>query len=378
MKILVILKGSLSKLPPVISTCLSLSDLNHSVTVFTQDSNDYIENIFKEKNINITYYRGTNLFSKIKLISKICTWLNFRRQAKEYIIKNKFDLLWIGSADTALAIGKILLQYNYIFQVHELYDTIPYYKKCLRIYMQKALKVVVPEEIRAHIFRAWYQLKETPIALPNKPYYHPRKRNLEITDKAAKEAFDKIPKNSKIIFYQGIINEERDLRPLAKAIQEIGEPLVLAIQSPEANNIYYKDLLLNYKVYKIPYVKAPKHLEITSNVDIGLIFYNHISMNTEFCAPNKIYEYSGFSLPILANDVFCLKDKINYFKAGISMNLDSFDYKYLKLQIENLLKEETNYMQGSKILFESVDTKEIIKRILAETNKKIFERFVEK
>ena len=91
MKILVILKGSLSKLPPIITTCLSLSELNHSVTVFTQSSSDYIENIFREKNISIVYYKETKMSTKIKLISKICTWLNFRKQVREYISKNKFD-----------------------------------------------------------------------------------------------------------------------------------------------------------------------------------------------------------------------------------------------------------------------------------------------
>ncbi len=372
MKIVLILKDNLNRRPPILSVVYTLVDLKINLTLILTGIDKETKSLLEEKGVKILLCRKFSF--KFFIFTKIVNRFYFKIQVINIIKKLSFDFLWLASADATLSIGKLLLKYPYVLQIQELYDTIPYYKKHLKIYMQKALKIVVPEEIRAHIFRAWYQLKETPIVLPNKPYYHPRKRNLEITDKAAKEAFEKIPKNSKIIFYQGIINKERDLRQLARAIQEIGSPLVFAIQSPEANNIYYKDLLLNYKVYKIPYVKAPKHLEITSNVDIGLIFYNHISMNTEFCAPNKIYEYSGFSLPILANDVFCLKNKINYFKAGISMNLDKIDYKYLKLQIENLLKNETDYIQGSKNLFEAIDIKEIIEKIITEINKKLFNK----
>ncbi|MBO7611910.1 MAG: hypothetical protein J6T23_06860 [Elusimicrobia bacterium] len=365
MKILVILKGSLSKLPPIITTCLSLSELNHSVTVFTQSSSDYIENIFREKNISIVYYKETKMSTKIKLISKICTWLNFRKQVREYISKNKFDFFWIGSADTALAIGKKLLNFKYVFHVHELYDTVPYYRRNLKIYMQKALKILVPEEIRAHIFRAWYQLKETPIVLPNKPYYHPRKRNLEITDKTAKEAFEKIPKGSKIVFYQGGLSEKRDLKTIAKAIEEMGTPWCLAVQCPITKNAYYEDFFKNYKFYYIPYVKAPKHLEITSNVDIGLVSYSHISLNNEFCAPNKIWEYAGFGLPIIANDVFGLKEFSYKFKFGVCLNFNKTtkdDFKKILYELDN---NSELYSRDSKLLYESIDITKTIMEVIS-------------
>lgn len=362
-KILVILKGSLSKMPPVLSICLDLADLGYNVSVFTQSSSEYIENIFKQKHIKINYYKENKFLLKIPFISKIYRWLDFKRQTLKYTKRNKSDYLFIASADTALALGKTIFNHKYFLQVHELYDTVPFYKKHLKPYMQNALKVIVPQEMRAKIFRDWYNLKETPVVLPNKPYFHPQSKNIEITDNAVKEAFNKIPKGSKIIFYQGIINYERDLRPIAAAIQQLGLPWCLAVQAPISDNIYYKDLFSKFGVYKIPYVKAPKHLEITSYMHIGLVFYNHISMNNEYCAPNKIYEYSGFGMPMLANDVAGLKDTVGKYQAGLCLNLDNTNVEQIKDALFKIDKDYETYSQNAKRFYVSIDRRKILAEV---------------
>ena len=265
---------------------------------------------------------------------------------------------------TALALGKRLLSFPYILHVHELYDTFPRYRNGLKEYMRHAKKVFVPEEVRAHIFRAWYQLKETPVVLPNKPYGHPRKRNLPITDSAAAEAFAKIPRGSKIVFYQGGISNRRNVKPLATAIEELGTPWVLAVQCPESNEEYYRDFIANYKFYRIPYVPAPKHLEITSNVHFGIVTYSHIQMNNEFCAPNKIWEYSGFGLPMFGNDVYGLLNTTEKFHAGVFPNMEGMGIEGIKKSLCDLLENEEIYSRNATIFFDSVNMETVISNAL--------------
>ncbi len=358
MKILVVLKGDLNKLPPVLSVCHHLADLGHNLTVVTNHISESNINGFKAKGIDFCLINEFNLPGNI--IGKIGRWASFHVNAWKKIRNSDFDILWVASADTVLALGKKVFSQKYILHVHELYDQIPRYRKSLCEYMINALKIFVPDETRAHVFRAWYQLKETPVVLPNKPYFHPKIRNVEITDTKAAEIFDKIPKNNKIVLYQGVIDERRAIKPIAKAIEELGEPWTFVIQCPDTNNEYFKDFLKNYKFVRIPYVAAPKHLELTSNVHIGVLAYQHANLNNEFCAPNKVWEYAGFGLPMIANDVFGLKHTVGDNVLGICLNLSLIKVDDIKKKILDIDENYLKYSDRSITFYESVNNKDII------------------
>lgn len=74
------------------------------------------------------------------------------------------------------------------------------------------------------------------------------------------------------------------------------------------------------KVIHIDSIPAPLHLEITSHATIGVVFYSDETLNKAFCAPNKIYEYSGFGIPAIAN---CIPGLINTIgKSGAAVCTD--------------------------------------------------------
>jgi glycosyltransferase involved in cell wall biosynthesis len=365
MKITLILKDNLNRRPPVLSVCHHLADLGYALTIITCGVSDYTRKEFEKKGTLIKLYNGNPILCIIPVIGKIIKWLQFRSAVTHILKKTDSDYVWVGSADAAIAMGRMLFKYKYILQIQELYDLQPIYRKRLCKLMKNAEKVFVPEKTRAHIFRAWYQLDETPVVLPNKPNEHPRRRGMEITEPLAKAAFDKIPNGSKIVFYQGGISDRRDLKPIAKAIQELGPPWVLAVQSPIDKNAYYNDFIKNYKFYYIPYVAAPKHLEITSNVHLGLVTYSHVSMNNEFCAPNKIWEYSGFGLPMIANDVKGLVDTVGRYDAGICLNLDHANIASIKQALLELDGNLEKYRRNCSALYDSVDNQEVIRQALS-------------
>jgi len=370
MRIALILKDNLNRRPPVLSVCHHLVDLGHSLTIIVQGIADDTRREFEKRGTVIEVLTDDYALARTPLIGRLFRWLIFRAQVMRILKTDEFDYIWVGSADAALAMGKVLYRYKYFLQIQELYDLVPFYRKKLSNVMRNARKIFVPEETRAHIFRAWYQLNETPVIMPNKPYKHPRRRGMEITDPFAKQAFEKIPKGSKIVFYQGGISDRRILKPIAKAIEELGAPWVLAVQSTIDQDHYSKDFFKNYTFYFIPYVPAPKHLEITSNVDIGLVTYSHVSMNNEFCAPNKIWEYSGFGLPMIANDVKGLLDTVGRYGAGICLNLSHPNIEDIKQALLEINARSEHYRQNCIVLYDSIDNQAVIKKALLDIENK--------
>ena len=370
MRIVYILKDNLNKRPPILSVCQHLLDSGHELTLLIRGISEETRREFEEKGAKIILIKDSSPFQSIPQIGKMISLYLFHRKVTALLKKLEFDYVWVGSADATLTVGKALLQYKFILQIQELYDQQPRYRKGLAEYMRKAALVFVPEQTRAEIFRAWYSLKKTPTVLPNKPYYHPRNRNLPITVPEVQAVFDKIPKDAKIVLYQGGVSHKRDLKPIARAIEELGEKWALVVQCPTVDNEYFKDFIANYKFYRVPYVPAPKHLEITSHVHLGLVTYTHISLNNEFCAPNKIWEYSGFGLPMIGNDVSGLTRTIGNCKAGVCMNLDNITIEKIKDFLLELEENYETYSKNATAMYDALDVPKIIKGALESLGEK--------
>ena len=83
----------------------------------------------------------------------------------------------------------------------------------------------------------------------------------------------------------------------------------------------------------MPYISAPYHLEVTSHAYVGILIYTPVygtftsPLNSIYCAPNKIYEFSQFGIPMIGNDIPGLRYTIEYNKMGVcvpQMNTESF------------------------------------------------------
>jgi hypothetical protein len=288
-------------------------------------------------------------------------------------IYSKDTILWIGSADAALPlmIGGKLTKYKYVFQCHELYDAFPLYIKRLKPIMQNAIINIGPESNRNAIYRSWYKLEETPITLPNKPYYHPLEKKMSISDDFAKTVIDKV-KNRKILLYQGGIVKERDVTTIAKAIREISKEWVLILMGYTDQSRYLPNLLRDYpETIHIPPIKAPLHLEVTSWARIGIVSYSFDDLNHVFCAPNKTWEYTGFGIPLLGNNVPGIMNDIYSFKSGKILNLQS---ESLQDVVDAIIEIDINYefyCNNALQFFKSVDMTNVTNNILNKINTKI-------
>ena len=136
-------------------------------------------------------------------------------------------------------------------------------------------------------------------------------------------------------------------------------PLVLmgidnAGMAPRIRSIYEE----TYYYESIP---APKHLEVTSRAHIGIVFYKAAILNEAFCAPNKIYEYSSFGMPMLANDIPGLSRTVG--AAGCAECVPLVQDEIVSA-IERIDRAYANYSAAAKSFFRSTDNMETMRKII--------------
>lgn len=382
MKILIVSIFRLESFPPILSLIYDLTDLEYDVSIITTGITKENKDLLENKNINVftinTKMHSTaqaikpsfskqNIFSKIyfskrlskvkacflKLVKKFL-YVQLTKNFMKKIKKISFDYIWFSDIDTANLFKNKLNNMKYIISVQELIVDRKY-----KTILEEANQLFVPEETRSFIIRSSYNLKNSPVVLPNKPY------DFRIIAQD-KNILPKEINDRKIILYQGLFSKERNLMPFVNAIKELENKFVFLLQiNTLSSNKEQYDYISNVKnVFVVPTLPAPQHLSITQSAYIGIVTYYHKDLNNEFCAPNKIFEYSKFGLPMISNDVAGLLNTVGKYNAGICLNLDMASTQDIKNAILKIDENYEYYSDNSKKLYESVDRKKILKKVL--------------
>ncbi|WP_455683145.1 glycosyltransferase [Thomasclavelia sp.] len=372
MKIVVVLLTHIDNLPPARTLLLTLLQLGYKVSLITMYSDALPEEIKKDENFIIYDLQSKVEHSKIK-----CLINRFKRRIKlrgllNNIVKNE-DIVWTVTDYDAMECGKILSKFNHVMQLMELIEDIPYFdefplmKANLSNIGSRAKVVVVPEYNRACIQQAYWNLKDIPIVLPNKPITMFNEKFAQLNDKYAMDVIEKI-KGKKIVLYQGVFGYERVLDQFIEAVELLGDEYCVLLMG--RNDDEAKKLLNKYpNTYFIPFLKAPEHLKVTSYAHIGILSYvntnnirHYLPLNALYCAPNKIYEYANFGIPMIGNNIPGLNypfEKYNIGKCAEKLTAEKI--------AEAIKCIEKNYNEMSKNcikFFNSVDIKEIVEKVI--------------
>jgi hypothetical protein len=123
------------------------------------------------------------------------------------------------------------------------------------------------------------------------------------------EILHHIPENAFVIGHIGNIGINHYLKEfidLAKT-KKFPENFYFLFVGRQAKEI--KDLVNNLGKQFI-FIDAIPHQDlemIYSFIDLGLILYKGVDSNFEFCAPNKLYEYWSYGVPVIAHELDGLK-----------------------------------------------------------------------
>lgn len=354
--ILFLYDGRMSRVPPFLALIDYLLTTNlYNIKIISSEYDDEIDKIYVPKGVEIIHYYKQEprkgIFSRIR-----------NRYKRDYVFSNnlpkdikniEYDILWIISEKTAVKISNLLKEKKFILSTYELNDRNPRLIKKMKPIVTAAKVNIACEYNRSQIMRVWFNLDETPVVLPNKPFKHPFIKDLPTS-------FSHILRDKKIILYQGHISRDRNLDGICKAVSEIPDyKLVLMGDGGE-----YVDFLKNRypSIIFIDYIKAPFHLNITSYARIGVVTYDYYSLNTIYCAPNKIWEYSGFSIPMLANDIPGLKNTVEKNGAGICVDMNNSES--IKKAIFSIEKDYNTFSTNAKKMYDTCNIGGIIDNII--------------
>ena len=359
MEIIVIHKDELQFVPPVISSCLILSDLGHEITLIDEGVPNYWKKKFKENDIKIVEIpRKKNISRKLSLLF---SYYHFKKAVFSYLRRNASSntLLWIEGGQTINCLGCGIKQYKYILQILELYELKKMQFKAIGKVINEAQTIFMPEYNRTALYQVWFHLAKRPIVLPNKPYFIPGRSLLHSLEQKHQSLLKRI-NGKKIILYQGYIGLERDISCFVKATKQLGEDFVFVVLGRDCGALEeYKQI--DSDIVHIDYLAAPDYLLITSKAYIGILTYIPDSENNIFCAPNKIYEYSAFGLPMIGNDIPGLKI-LEFEHAGLVV--DEYDTDGIYRAIRAIDSNYSMYSEAAKALYEKMDNKKTIENEL--------------
>lgn len=372
MNTILIYNHDIQKYPPILSAIKILISLGQKVVVvgYCSDANT-IKN-FESK--GVIYHETIINDTKENKINKFLKLFSYRKKVKKIIeLEYKTNSsLWIYGNQNIWLLYKLVFKYKtilYLFEIPELKVSLRY--KILSPFlkytktMQEAWKVVCCEYNRAQITKSYFNLKELPVIIPNKPDF-----DISQLRDVLEENLEFLFQNKKVILYQGIFNyPERRLDELCESIEFLSEEFVICIMG--GNDANKQKLIAKYesdRVFFLPFISAPKHLEITKKAYIGYLSYFSTEgsiedvINTLYCAPNKIYEYSCFGIPMISNNIPGLSFPFEKFNAG--RVVCNFTPKEIATTILEIDKNYEELKSGSLKLFNSVDITVLIKQLI--------------
>ena len=238
--------------------------------------------------------------------------------------------------------------------------------------IRKAVKIVCCEYNRAQIAKGMFQLDRLPYILPNKPYFDEKKlQKIPIDIQTIVDNVRNKTMKKKVVLYQGIfINGERRLEEFCQAIKNMPDEYMLLVMGKTSP--LYEELKQKYaseKILFIPFIRPPFHLLITCLASIGVLSYFPRPMtiasvlNPLFCAPNKIFEYAKYGIPMIANDIPGLRYIFLEHKCGECIP-DPMSVYNIEQTILSVFRNYESYSKGAIHYYDSVDIKHIIANIM--------------
>ena len=355
--------------PPTMALIFELVNVGCDVTVLTTVVNNQLNDILP-RSVHV-YKIGTDYDYNVSPLSKLKNLFLVRKNIWNYIDTYYDDdtLLWVMSNITVKHMGMRLIKYRYNLHLFELVERISYIGKyTLGLNIAKlayaAHKVIVCEYNRAQITRTWFKLKDLPLVISNKPMVNGFKRNSEITrSELAKNTIERL-KDKKIILYQGVVDVERPIEAIAEAIEALNDSFVFVVMT--GSNC---DHLKSYKrTVILPYIVAPYHLEVTSHAFVGVLIYTPVygsftsPLNSIYCAPNKIYEFSQFGIPMIGNDIPGLKYTIEHNCMGVC--IEKLDSKAFLEAIRMISDNFDTFSQNAVSFYNNDNKTEIVRKAL--------------
>lgn len=349
------------KNPPCLTEMYQLVDRGYRVILVSAFCSDTFAKQLRKRNIHCARFKLSQ--SKNVLARKGRNLLLFIRGWNLILRKYLTDdtVLWIGNEKSAFKHWFLLRgKHPVILNSLEFYED-PVWQKKMRKIVPDVDVLTACEPHRAQYMKDWWNLKELPFILRNKPYAHPGKRNMRGSTQQTCEAIARM-QGKKILMYQGAIEKDRDLSLLAEALSHSDSGYWLTLSGPVKDDTLQKVQKLYDRVLYLGNISPEYFLEVTSWAHICVAYYRDNCINNRCCAPNKIYEYTGFGIPVLCNNITGLQTTIG--DAGAGVCVDFSDERALMNAISEINEHYEKYSANALRFYQETDNTPVMDEIL--------------
>ena len=372
MQILFIHRRKFPERPPVISVVQYLTELGFRPHIITTGLNSHYDEVFKNNGLTYTIIPFSITSNFIINAIKGLFWGIKARRIIKGLAKDKRTVLWIEGNYTFDSLSPHFInKYPHILQHQEIPDPTVFKERIrmmtLRRIMPTALANLAPEYNRACMYRCFFSLNEPVYVLPNKPSFVPSKDELSLL----KDKYQTILRtigNRKIILYQGIMSGERSLDCFIRAASRLDRNEYVTVLMGKASRQLERYKEIDPGIIHIDYIPAPDYLLITSISYIGFLAYSPNHLDLIYCAPNKIFEYGAFGIPMIGNDIPGLKYTIQDNGFGVICDTDSEEE--ILNGFQRIIKDYDSMSRHAFEYYLSVDNKDTIRKVLKRVNLK--------
>ena len=244
------------------------------------------------------------------------------------------------------------------------------YQKKEKIYLSWVDKVITVSPSISTVLKNRYCLEEAPIVIRNLPEnssfrgeYRKKKSNLEV--------------NSPIkIIYVGYYLQGRGIEHVLREIPKTKECFQFYFRMEGNKNELerlddiIKEMGIQTRVHILPFVPSDKLLQEIKKYDIGLLPYDNVSLNNQYCLPNKLFQYLEAQIAVVSNNLPDVKMILKKYKCGVCYDMNTTNdlanvlNKYMLQNVEvyksnakKAIKCELNWEQEKRELLKIYEKK---------------------
>lgn len=178
--------------------------------------------------------------------------------------------------------------------------------------------IISANDERAIIMKRCYKLTDSPLTINNIPNFDVLENLITLDEIQFRYKF-RISDYKNIFVYQGVITPIREIDIVVSQIALIPDSLILLIGKGKESYVAMLKQKLNFfsNIRFLGQVDLISLYSILRIADYGIISYSNKNLNNKYCAPNKLYEYANFNLPIITSDQRIFKRLFKKYKIGL-------------------------------------------------------------
>lgn len=292
-----------------------------------------------------------------KIILK--AWQFYRATEKD--LRN-FDAVWLTNLDCVF-ISMFIRNKRILWDLHELPQQLMgnKIKENILKYLFKRAKVVV----HANMYREKYLESIGLVTEPKKHYAIRNYPNFEDVDSEYDDkyySFLSWKKNRRCVYLQGLFDDSRSPYESISAVLRTKELVAVVVGSCDDTvkrrlEEEYGEEFRNRILFmgRIAQLKIPQY---SGQCYTTMVFYQNVEPNNYYCEANRFYQSIIMGLPVVVGDNPSMKELVDQYKFGISINDDGKDISKILKGLNQVIDNYEEFHQNclkyrDKLLWEN-------------------------